>query len=72
MSLNTNGKSNPCKGCGVRKKCNLSEYNRIMDKCPCSKCLIKSVCAETCEDFDDFVQNQDDWWRDENGEISYG
>ena len=51
-----------CKGCCSREGCivvihikyTLEERGLILDDCPCSMCLIKVVCRESCDDYTNF------------------
>jgi hypothetical protein len=38
-----------CKGCGDMKNCPISNKRKL--KCPCTICLIKSICQTPCEDY---------------------
>lgn len=59
MTLNTNGKSDPCKGCVVCDECGLPyhELEEDIERCPCNRCLVKMVCdASPCSDYSKFVR----------------
>jgi hypothetical protein len=54
-----------CQGCLslIEKLCDQQEY--IYTNCPCSKCLIKSVCDEACFKFAEL--DLQSYLRSENG-----
>ncbi len=43
-----------CKGCADDGYCTISDKKKI--KCPCTICLIKGICIDTCEDYQLFIQ----------------
>jgi len=52
-----------CEGCwgfnmkSLIPRCNVA-YNKRTSPCPCSKCIVKGMCSESCDDylkFDDYV-----------------
>jgi len=53
-----------CKGCKALTKLygNIKcEYHdelkdEVREKCPCAKCIIKGVCNDECDTFDEFYQ----------------
>ncbi len=45
-----------CKGClGIDHDCYYDSYIEEL-KCPCTICLIKVVCNEACNSFDEFTE----------------
>ena len=47
---------NICRGCFVIDTCNVPHIHgeAAMRICPCTVCLIKSMCNHSCEDYDKF------------------
>jgi len=45
---------NNCKGCNSDKHCAYTEYS---NDCPCSKCLVKVICLDICDELLEFNSN---------------
>jgi len=52
-----------CKGCatyigaGEYHDCAYAEYNK-KGACPCSKCVVKVMCVEPCDEYDEWIQHK--------------
>jgi len=47
-----------CKGCGTLKDVNGECHYALGNsdgKCPCTTCIVKSMCEQSCEDFEKFI-----------------
>jgi len=55
-----------CDGCAIRNRCDLKPHyidcygNEKI--CPCSTCLVKGICKDSCQDF--YIQYQ---YQEEDG-----
>jgi len=50
-----------CKGCSASNstgKCHTNTIDAKGNKCPCGKCLVKSMCKNGCPDYYKFWSNQ--------------
>jgi len=52
-----------CEGCGtyydtIGEKCHLITFN---DECPCIECLIKSMCGEGCDTYNNFYDKCEEY-----------
>jgi len=47
-----------CKGCyGLTYSCKLPPIFKTESKCPCIECLVKSMCEQSCEDYDSYKKS---------------
>ena len=68
------GNCNGCKGCSAFKeiRCYSIDHQDIaLIKCPCSSCMVKPMCNQSCEDYTIYWNNWKDHIRKmENGTIT--
>lgn len=54
-----------CKGCAVEDECGIPYHydEELLSECPCSICLIKSMCdIGICDDYRKFINKvREDW-----------
>lgn len=47
-----------CEGCLNKDRCNPYEIRSFhCHLCPCQKCIVKVVCQDPCEPYDDFMNS---------------
>jgi len=64
MNVDKDEKNNPCYGCATytlaMDRCGNSFTNEDVSsnndygKCPCTLCVVKPMCGEPCEDYNDY------------------
>lgn len=42
-----------CKGCITILGC----YVEVKEECPCRSCIVKMICDESCQPYNDFVES---------------
>lgn len=68
-----------CDGCNSKEERGSNEFicmassipNKGRKRCPCSKCLIKSTCNESCESFVKYVNNKNRFIEYDVGSVKH-
>jgi hypothetical protein len=65
MSFADEVKWKECRGCILIPECSVKFIDTV--RCPCSKCLVKMICAIDCKSYIDFRDDIDSksnkWWN---------